>query len=224
MRVEPFLILGIPLAFFLFAFVVGCFENRRVRMFESTPVASVPSYLNAMLQGALDLGCVQTDSGYHTKYKDKVVGFLLLAPDLRTLIVAAEGTIANIPYRETMLISRLPANSYQFTVDLSGAAELDPFTKRQILIKAGFRELFDRHCDRLREGLLPVDFPESADWSVLNEIYRTRIDRIVHAGLARYVDSEREVYRYTPLGSFRATIIHGLTQVLRPTNHLRNAK
>jgi hypothetical protein len=222
----PGLILAcaIPLAFFSLGFIVGCFEKRRVRMFESGEVPSLPPYLQAMTQDAIERGCTFTGTGYHTKYKQKLCAVLMFSADRRAMIVVGEGTIANLPYKQTMLISRFRNGAFLFTVDLVGAAELDPLTQRQILMKADFGEMIDKHSARLEEGNIPVPFASDADWSALDQIYRTRVDRMVKADLARYVDADREIYCYSIWGSFRATILHGLGQIFRPTNFARHYK
>ena len=193
-------------------------------MFESAEVLGLPPYLQAMTQSAIDRGCSFTGTGCHTKYKQKLSAVLMFSSDRGTMIVAGEGAIANLPYKQTMLISQFKNGGFLFTVDLVGAAELDPLTQRQILMKADFDEMIDKHTARLREGNVPIPFAADADWSALDQIYRTRVDRMVKANLARYVDADREIYCYSVWGSFRATIQHGLRQIFRPTNFARQYK
>lgn len=69
----------------------------------------------------------------------------------------------------------------------------------------------------------PVEpFGTNPSWKDVDTLYRQRSDRIVAAGLAQYVDPRREFFRYTIWGSFRSSVVNGVWQILRPTNHYRN--
>jgi len=221
---ELILAFALPLSIFLLAFVVGCFEKRAVRQFESAQLGELPGYLNAMIASAIANGFRICDSGHHTKHKEKMWGALVLSPDRKILAVIGDGTISGLRSRWTVLMSRLKDGSFFFTCDQAGSAELDPMTKRQILMKADFNEMFTKHSARLAEGIVPLDFPEKSNWTTMDEVYRARVDRIVTMGLARYVDADRQMYCYSPWGSFRATILHGLGQVIRPSSFVRHYK
>jgi hypothetical protein len=218
------LALAIPTCLFLLAFIVGCRERHVVRTFFSAAVDSFPSYLRLMVERALANNFIYCDCGHHAKYKQNMTAALVLSPDRCTLAVIAEGTIARLPFRQTILMSQFRDGSYLFTSDLVGSAELDPQTRRQILMKATFDEMATKHMRLLAEGIPPVPFPEPVNFATQHEIFCRRTDRIVAQGLAVYLDPEHEWYRYTMRGSFQASILHGLKQTFRPTNIVRHHK
>jgi hypothetical protein len=76
----------------------------------------------------------------------------------------------------------------------------------------------------MRDSGRAAPFPADANWGSVDALYRERVDRIVARGLGRYADAQHEFFRYTPVGSFRATFVHGLLQVLRPSNYWRTYK
>jgi hypothetical protein len=216
--------LAIPLVFFILAFVVGCFERLAVRMFEAAPLEQLPSYVMAIVQDAVNSGFVLRTTGWHTKHRHKLVAVLMLSADTRILATASEGTIIGLPSKNTKLLTRFKDESVLLTTDMTGTGELDPKTTRQIVMNADFGELLRMHLARLNQRNDVLDFAADSDWSAVDEIYRKRIDRMVAGGLARYVDESREFYTYSIWGSFRTSIVNGIRQVLRPSNHLRQLK
>jgi hypothetical protein len=126
--------------------------------------------------------------------------------------------------QQTTLMSRFNDGSLLFTSDLVGACELDPFTERQNMMNADFREMLAKHCARLQERIAPRPFPFDSGWTTVDEMYRAQCDRIIERGLARYTDADREFMRLTVWGSFRASILHGLQAVHRPANFSRQFK
>ena len=217
-------IFAVPALFFVAAFVVGCFEKQLVRSFERVRLESMSAYGTAMAQRAGTYGFKYRDSGVHPKHKD-VRGLLLLSHDALILAVVSEGTIAKMPLKKTMLFSRFVDGSVLVTVDEAGISELDPLTRRQFLMNADFPELVLKHREALGvSGVAARPFPVEASWNDLDDLNRARIDRVVGAGLARYVDAEKKRYRYTVWASFKTTIVHGIGQVLSPSNYARSSR
>ena len=218
--------LGLPMLLFGAGFIIGCFEKNPVRMFAAAPPpADVPPYVKVMLQHAASMGFTWRGHGEHTKYGPKLQAELMLSADLFTLAIVGQGHIAGMPSKKTILLGQFDDGSMLVTVDEAGIAELDPNTRRNIVMNADFEELVRAHYDELqRSPAMAVPFPADADWSVVDAIYRARTDRIVERGLARYCDLGRERFCYTPIGSFRATIVHGIVQLLNPSSHLRAHK
>jgi hypothetical protein len=219
-------VFALPLALFVAAFVIGCFEKHPVRMFVAAPPSTAPArYVTVMLGRAGVFGFTWRAHGEHTKFGRKLQAELLLSADTYVLAIVGEGKIAKMPVKKTILLSRFADQSLLLTVDEAGTAELDSKSRRQILTNANFEELLRAHYDHIaKSAVQAVPFAVNAGWNEIDEMYRQRADRIVAQGLARYLDGSREWFRYSPRGSFRASIVHGMLQVFRPSNHWRQFK
>ncbi|HWE97683.1 MAG TPA: hypothetical protein VG269_27255 [Tepidisphaeraceae bacterium] len=209
------LAIGLPMSLFLAAFVVGCFERLHVRMFAPSEPGDWTGYMSRMAAVAIELGYVYRADGHHTKYGGKLPAILFLGPDHSTLALICQGTIANLPTRKTILMSQLRSGECIITTDDPGTCELDPLTRRQILIRSSFGELAERHARALDSGGPFEPFPADAGWECVDRITRARVDRMVAAGAARYADDGRDVFRKTVRGAFRASLIHGILQSFR---------
>lgn len=219
------LIFGIPALFFVAAFVIGCVEKHPVPVFERAQLDSLPAYATEMVQRSAAYGFQYRDSGVHPKFGEKVKGMLMLSDDGRILAVIGEGTIAGMKVKKTLLFSTFVDGSVLITVDEAGTSEMDPRTTRQIFMNADFEELLAKHREALgRLGAGVATFASHASWKDLDDLNRKRVDRIVGAGLARYVDARREEYRFTVWAAFKMTILHGIGQVLYPPNYWRHLK
>jgi len=221
---ELLLAIGIGLGFFVLAFFAGRFEKRSVRSFESAELPSLTPYMEVVVEQATSLGFVYRDSGIHVKYGEKWIGALLLSADACILAVVSQGNLYRLTSKKTVLMSRFSNDSVLITVDEAGTAELDPMTTRQIVMNASFSELLDKHLNRIQQISVPRQFPADADWSNLDELNLLRNDRIVARGLAVYLNPEKTAIRYTAWGSFRASIVHGIAQLLIPQNYWRHFK
>ena len=218
------LVIALPLALFGLAFIVGCFEKHPVRMFNATQPFQLAPYSRAMLAKACGMGFVCRGHGNHTKFGDKLRALVLRSSDGYVMAIIGEGTILGMPSKKTILISRFNDDRTLLTVDEAGTGEIDDKTTRQIIMHADFEELVRKHYEKGHTIPGAVAFPPDAGWPEIDEIYRRRGDRIVARGLATYVDDTRETFRYSPAGSFRLTIVHGIGQVLKPANFWRTHK
>jgi hypothetical protein len=180
--------------------------------------------MTTIIEDATALGFEYLDSGTHVKYKEKWIGVLLLSADATILAVVSHGRLYNMTSKKTMLLSRFADDCVLITVDDAGTAELDPLTIRQISMNASFSELLQKHTNRARQISLPREFPPDAGWNNLDELNRLRNDRMVAKGLALYANPEKTLFRYTIWGSFRASILHGIGQILLPQNYWRHFK
>jgi hypothetical protein len=216
-------VIGLSMLFFVAAFIISIFENHPVRMFERADLPPFTPYIEKMIGQAQQHGFRVACGGHHTRFKDKLPGVLLISEDGLTLAIIGEGTILKMPTRKTLLMSLLMDKRVLITVDEAGTGELDPGTHRQILMHADFHELIDKHSKWLQTERMQVAIMDD-DWSSVDQITRLRVRRMVDAGYARYVDTAQEHYRNTAWGSFLSTIVHGLQQILRPTNYIRHLR
>lgn len=220
----PLLIVLVPGAFFVLAFIAGMLEKHPVAMFKAAEPSGSDRYVAAMVKSAWqDHRFSWRAAGEHMRFPT-IHAALLLSPDLTTLAIVASGTIIGIATKKTILLSQLSDGSALITIDEAGTAELDPGTRRQILMNADFAELWRAHAAALPAAGDVVLFPADASWADVDAIYRRRIDRIVAARLARFTEFDQSRYRYTPVGAFRASIVHGFRQVFTPKNHVRQYK
>lgn len=214
---------AVPAFLFLSAFIVGCFEKKTIRDFALVESRPGSTYFENMINSAVANGFTFVADGVHPKYQS-LFAALFCSPDQKTLTVIADGTIINLRSRKTYLISQKSDGTVLITITDPGTCEFDPLTQREIMLKASFDELWKKHVSRVDESGRMVTFKPAGAWAALDEIWRARVSRIVNRGLANYLGDGRDFYRYTVWGSFRATIVHGLGQVLRPSNWVRHRR
>jgi hypothetical protein len=220
-HLQILLLFAVP---FLPAFIVGCFEKRAIRMFEAGEMNIQTKYLQLMTAAALAHGFTLRCAGHHIKYKNKLFAALYLSADQTILALIADGFIGAFRQAKTLLMSRFKDGSILITINDAGMIELDAMTHRYILINAGFDELLAKHLALRNQRIGPSLFPPDADWAAVDNLYKEKTDRIVARGLARYTDAAHDFARYTPWGSFRATILFGIALTHRPATWLRQFK
>jgi hypothetical protein len=216
---------GLPLFLLFSAFVVGCFEKHPVRQFESALLAQLPPYLLATMRDASSLGFMCIATGVHTKFRDKLVGVLLISPDRLMLAMIGEGAILGMPSKKTLLLSRMKSGQLLLCTDDVGTAELDPGSTRKIVMNARFAQLNDVQRKLIQEAPgVAEPFVPNPGWGELDALFDVRAKRMVQAGRISYADANNSFYRYRPWWAFRVSIIHGIAQSLKPQNlwrHLR---
>ncbi|MGA2441064.1 MAG: hypothetical protein ABSH08_08900 [Tepidisphaeraceae bacterium] len=217
-HLQILLLFAVP---FVPAFIVGCFEKRAIRMFETGEMKVQTKYLQLMTAAALAHGFTLRCTGHHVKYKNTLFAALYLSADRTILALIADGSIGAFRQPKTLLMSRFKDGSIVITINDAGMIELDEMTHRYILINAGFDELLAKHLALKNERIGPSLFPATADWTAVDNLYKEKTDRIVARGLARYTDAGHDFARYTPWGSFRATILFGIALTHRPATWLR---
>jgi hypothetical protein len=130
-----------------------------------------------------------------------------LSPDQVVLAMVGGGTLAAIPVSGTTLYTRLDDGRCLVTIDEPKSQDSDPsgLTLQMVVTHADLDTLLSRHRQRLVESGQPAQ-PYSAQ-APLEEhrAFRTsRVEFLIERGLARFLDDERNAWRYTPKGAWTA--------------------
>jgi hypothetical protein len=168
------------------------------------PLADSP-YFNAMNDAAKRLGF--TAAGVFIQnlssrtYRAHVA--LWVSPDQDILLQIAGGKTGGVPVQRTILVSVFSSNQIIQTQDRAAAADLSGFTDQQILIDADLDELCSCHRERLASYVEQKrPFSSETAFSDWESIRRMRVEEIARMGLAKFLNQERTIYRYTLKGAW----------------------
>lgn len=120
------------------------------------------------------------------------------------LVIAAivGGAFARIPFKKTVLRSRLGDGRVIESSDNPGIDDITQGIERAVLLNAGFAELMDFHRARLRDsGAAPLQFDSHHMLSEYEKIDLERGTRLVDRGWALWTDPGRSIIRLTLTGS-----------------------
>jgi hypothetical protein len=185
-----FLLMGVLLLITFFACLL---EKQRIRDFvpampEELPPAS--PYFRSMSEYARLLG--YQPGGMFGQNREssmyRVYLGLWLATDQKSLLCIASGKLARVPYKRTFLISRLPDDTSLVTMDAFGSEDISGTRNIEVLMNADLNELTQLHQRRLAmAGVEPLPFSNNR-LAELEQWNRTRADRLVAGGFAKYTD------------------------------------
>lgn len=184
------------------------FEKQPVRTFRPLPPGPPPQllpYIQAMSRQAAEQGFIPHGAYAHTKGGTyRVHACLWLSPSREILALVGGGTIGRMPYKRTLLYSRLGDETILVTTDLFGVDDISGLLDIKFLVHAGFAELLQFHEGRLTgTGKKVMAFTGGM---LIEEVAVIRADcarRLVERGDAVFVDSARSVWRYTLKGALR---------------------
>ena len=127
-----------------------------------------------------------------------------LSDDRVVLAVIGGGTLAAIPLDATWLITRIGDGRCLFTVDEPKGADSDPsgLTHQEIITNADLHELLTRHLERVAAADHPAEpYSPTAALEEHRQFRQTRTDRLEERGLARFLDQERNAWKYNVYGA-----------------------
>jgi hypothetical protein len=128
--------------------------------------------------------------------------------DRSVFVVVCGGKLARIPYKGTWVYSPLPDDRTLTTTDDIGSADISGASEMHIWPNASFRQLLDRHIDRLEELTdEPLPFAMEDPLRAFIAIRARRAEMLVERGLGKYTDSERTAVRYTFRGAVRYYVV-----------------
>jgi hypothetical protein len=227
------LVLGIIAVSFLPGFLAALFEKRMVWPYlaaaefnhaqpttrdsaanpyappsKQDPVA-ITSYANAT--------CLKLEAlefGYQGVYYDRRRGIyklrfdFWLSADRFILAMVGGGTLAGIPLAGTCLFTRLDDGRCLLTIDEPKSQDSDPsgLTIQKVVTHADLDELIAQHRGRLTESESPgLAYSARAALEEHRNFRTRRAHVLIDSGLARYVDEERNAWKYTLKGAWTAT-------------------
>ncbi len=219
-------ILALPVFLVVLTIVVGLFEKRLVWPYvpiggSRTPHAgseavvtdhdepseldsSIPitehfrtANLTAERSGFTLLGAFRDGKGkiYRLRYN------FWLSPDRVVLALVSTGTLAGIPMSITRFFTRLLDGRCLVSLDeLRGRdSDLSGLLVQEVLTGSEFLELLDWHCQRVVIAHQPtVPYSENDPLGDHRAFRSLQAERLVERGLARFLDGERTVWKYTP--------------------------
>jgi hypothetical protein len=160
--------------------------------------------------------CLRLESlgwSYHNVFYDRRRGLyklrydFWLSPDRLVLALVGGGTLAGIPVAGSSLFTRLADGHCLLTIDEPKSQDSDPsgLTLQKIVTHADLEELIAQHRGRFTESESSGS-PYSARTPLDDHrAFRTRrADVLIDAGLGRYVDEERNGWKYTLRGAWTA--------------------
>jgi len=208
----PYILLAAMVAFFfLTILVVGCLEKQRIHDFEPTEadVEKVPSpYFQAMNEAARRMG-FQLEGVFAQARQSKTYQCCLafwLPEDRKTLLCVGGGKLARMNYRKTLLISRL-GEKVLVTMDEFGSTDLSGTREIEVLMNADLPELNTRHLQRLAlSNEVPASFSTGNPLQQFEDLNRQQVERLVHLGLAKYVNASNSLWSYTIKGAWTYAI------------------
>jgi hypothetical protein len=129
----------------------------------------------------------------------------LRSPDRNSLVLIGNGTIAGIPVVGTHFFTFLTDNRCLVTID-NPASSLWDFTgliDERCLPNCDCKKLHDFHQNRVRSSLIQsVQLPDDNPVNVLREFRIQWVDLMESRGWVRFLDPQRNVWRYNIKGAF----------------------
>lgn len=233
LSLTPLALLGLLIAF-LAPMLVTMLERRRVWPY-TPPHAQIiitdpGAYARATVRDAVESGFV-----FLGWCQDALGGLrscayaILVSHDSHTLMVVGVGAVAHRPVRCTWLYS-LSADHREgrITVDQPTGIEVDLLSrwKYRRVLSRGFRSTYRAHLDWVARSMfgLPMTFPAGEELLTLEQLRRDRFNNMADAGFIRFIDQDRQTWKYTPIGAARVTLANYaalLKAILLPSLALR---
>jgi hypothetical protein len=169
---------------------------------------AITSYSNATCRRLESLGY-----SYQGVYYDRRRGLyklrydFWLSDDRLVLALVGGGALAGIPVSGTCLFTRLEDGHCLLTIDEPKSQDSDPsgLTLQKIVTHADLAELIAQHRERLTDSESSALSYSARTPLDDHRAFRTRrADVLIDAGLARYLDEERNGWRYTLKGAWTA--------------------
>jgi hypothetical protein len=206
----PYLVIAAAVViFFVLMMGVSLLEKQRVRELEAasrdsiTPTSSYFDAMNAAAEAHRYLPCGTFIRTPKTALTNAYMA-AWLSPDRTIVAYVLGGKVAKVNYRKTRLISWTEEETFVETRDDFGEADHTGCRQVEVLINADFDELVRRHAERLQENSRRPRLldPHTAlmYWERMEEI---RAARLVESGLARWIDQQHGVWRYTIKGGLK---------------------
>jgi hypothetical protein len=169
---------------------------------------AITSYSHATCLKLESLGC-----SYQGVFYDRRRGLyklrydFWLSPDRLVLALVGGGALAGIPVSGTCLFTRIEDGHCFLTIDEPKSQDSDPsgLTLQKIVTHADLEDLIAQHRGRLIEsGSVGVPYSARTPLEDHHAFRTRRVDILIDAGLARYLDDERNGWRYTLKGAWTA--------------------
>jgi hypothetical protein len=141
-----------------------------------------------------------------------------LSPDRSVFAVVSTGTLAAIPLNLTSLVTRTGEGRCLLTVDDFKGSDSDPsgLSQDEVLTNADFEELLARHTERVAASNHRAEpYPPDDPLEEHRRFRQFRAGQLEERGFIRFLDDERERWKYTVRGAAVAAFRSTLRQYLQ---------
>jgi hypothetical protein len=189
--------------FLLFLFIIALAETRMTLPYmpaEADAEARMPQYVRQRSAEIRQAGFEHGGMVQHAKVpQNDILGTIWLSPARDILVVSGAGTVLRMPTRQTWLFTPLNDGRVMVTTDQNDEGDPSGLYITRRLKDADFPALLTLHRRRLEGlGLGRVrPFTEPSALEALLALYARRVDQMVRADRARYVDMERSRWKHT---------------------------
>jgi len=214
------LLLLIPIGFFVLLFCVARFERRRTWPFlpadsgdagttdsragRHLPVAAQASdYVLAMGGEAEAAGFAHCGFLVHEKApRIQIIAGVWLSADRRILLISGSGTVLSAQQYQSILYTPLADGRYLVTTDNNDEGDQSGLCLTRRLLNVPLAQLLRYHLKRMDGALVASHgLPAGDGIEALRTIYRQRTQRIIERGRGYYLDPHHEEWRYTTRGA-----------------------
>ena len=205
----PWILFAGMVGFFFVAILVTCMlEKHHVRQFVQVGITDLPPsspYFQAMNDAAPALG--YQHCGWFVQSRDsslyKCCVSLWISAEQNSLLVIGGGKLAKIDFKRTYLVSRTDEEKTIVTVDDFGLSDLGRTRGIEVLFNADLPELHELHLGRVTSlPAPPLTFSPASCFDDFEAMERKRAEKLIALGLANWIDSGREIWRYTVRGAW----------------------
>lgn len=144
---------------------------------------------------------------YATKRNTSIVkglASIFISPDRTIIVTIVTASFVGIPFRKTVLRSRLTDGRVLESSDNPLPSDPTDFVHPGLLLNAGIAELLDFHRQRIfQSAAAALPFARTDICAEWEQIDLDRGARLVEMGLARWTDPQRTTMRATWRGAFK---------------------
>lgn len=204
------LIIGLVGFCFVALLVVARLEKHFLNQFVPVAPGELPPaspYFQAMNAAAPSLGYVFCGNLVQSRSSSlyKCCLALWVSTSQNTLLVIGGGKLAKMDYKRTSLISVVSDEKALVTMDDFGMCDLSGIRAIEVVFNADLNELHALHSQRL-DSLSSAPRPFSAELvcQQYKDLERLRVQKMVLLGLAEFLDSSQECWRYNFKGAWKS--------------------
>ncbi len=200
-------------------------EQINARNMKACEDDKINNYVVSFISDALEkgfeyLGCFNDAKG--GKYK--IVYHTLISPDKYTLAIIGGGKIIGMRVWGTWLFSKSDNEHGYYTVDNQSGIEKDltKLWRDQLVFTDDFTTLYEKHRDWIQKSAPSLmTYQDSNELEEHRRMRRYRFDYMEKQGLIRYLDIDKEYWKYTLLGAIKFSL---LSLVIGTYRHRRQGK
>lgn len=183
-------------------FIASLWEKQLVKTYAPGPPidpSEFGSYLINRYNEMLEMGLVHLSFHRHTRFK--LIAIFGYTPDRTVLVHSGEGKVGPMHAKQSWLYTRLIDGKVLVTSDNFDEGDPSGLMRSKRVINANLPKLMSTHRSRCeRDAGSVLTFNEQECYKALEQFSRSRAERLVQLGRARWLDDEHARWRYTLSG------------------------